>query len=251
MSQPVTISIITVVYNASKDLEQTIRNVAAQTYPNIEYIVIDGGSTDGTLDVIAANQQHITKHISEPDKGLYDAMNKGMQLATGDYIWFMNAGDFIESPNTLQQIADRFNWQHDIYYGETHLIDSNNQILGTRSALTTRKLPTQLTWKSFRHGQVVSHQAIIVKHSLAEPYNLNYPCGADIDWQIRVCQKAISIANTELVLCKFLLGGVSSQRKRSCWQERFAIFRHYYGLPAALAWHAYFVLRAVKFKVLG
>ena len=251
MGKEAVISIITVVYNARKDLEDTIRNVAAQTYPHIEYIVVDGGSTDGTLDIIAAHEQHISRHISEPDKGLYDAMNKGIQLATGDFTWFMNAGDFIEQPDTLQQIADRFNWQHDIYYGETHLINEDGAILGKRSELTTRKLPRQLSWKSFRHGQVVSHQATIVRRNLAAAYNLNYPCGADIDWQIRMCQQAGSIANTELVLCRFLVGGASSQRRRSCWQERFAIFRHYYGLSAALIWHVYFVLRAVKFKLLS
>ena len=96
------VSIITISYNAEKTLEQTIKSVINQTYKNIEYIIIDGGSTDNTLNIINNNEAKITKWISEPDKGLYDAMNKGAELAQGDYLIFMNAGDtFVDE---LQQV---------------------------------------------------------------------------------------------------------------------------------------------------
>ena len=86
-------SIITVTYNAAKVLEDTIQSIVTQTYKNLEYIIVDGGSTDETLDIIHKYQEHITTVISEPDQGLYDAMNKGIKLATGDYLCFLNAGD--------------------------------------------------------------------------------------------------------------------------------------------------------------
>ena len=88
-----TFSIITITYNAVRLVEQTLLNVLSQSYPNIEYIVIDGGSTDGTVDIIRRYESGLAYWVSEPDKGIYDAMNKGLQKATGDYVWFINAGD--------------------------------------------------------------------------------------------------------------------------------------------------------------
>ncbi len=251
MATNATISIITVVYNNRAELEQTIRNVAAQTYPNIEYIVVDGGSTDGTLHVIEANLGTVTRYITERDKGLYDAMNKGLKLATGDYVWFVNSGDFIAENDTLQRIADQFAWQHDIYYGETLLVQADGTVLGTRSALTTRKVPAVLNWRSFRFGQLVGHQSFIAKRSLVGEYNLSYPCSADMDWQIRAMKQAQSIQHAQLPLSRFLVGGHSAQNKKSCWQERFHIFATHYGWFTALTSHVYIVFRALKFKIAG
>ena len=101
MNHQIKISVITVVYNGIDLLRGTMESVFAQTYPNIEYIIIDGNSNDGTLELIKENESKITKWISEPDKGLYDAMNKGIKLATGDFLWFMNAGDRIFAKDTL------------------------------------------------------------------------------------------------------------------------------------------------------
>lgn len=101
MLQP-TFSIITITYNAVRLVEQTLLNVLSQSYPNIEYIVIDGGSTDGTVDIIKQYESGLAYWVSEPDKGIYDAMNKGLQKATGDYVWFINAGDSLCSSDTVQ-----------------------------------------------------------------------------------------------------------------------------------------------------
>ena len=103
-----TFSIITITYNAVRLVEQTLLNVLSQSYPNIEYIVIDGGSTDGTVDIIRRYESGLAYWVSEPDKGIYDAMNKGLQKATGDYVWFINAGDTLCSSDTVQS-AD-FDW---------------------------------------------------------------------------------------------------------------------------------------------
>ena len=102
-----TFSIITITYNAVRLVEQTLLNVLSQSYPNIEYIVIDGGSTDGTVDIIRRYESGLAYWVSEPDKGIYDAMNKGLQKATGDYVWFINAGDTLCSSDTVQSVVSR------------------------------------------------------------------------------------------------------------------------------------------------
>ena len=105
-------SIITVTYNAGKVLEETIQSVISQTYQQVEYLIIDGGSKDNTLDIVKQYKEHIHRIISEPDKGLYDAMNKGIQKATGDYLCFLNAGDKWHENNTLQLIVDSLTGQN-------------------------------------------------------------------------------------------------------------------------------------------
>lgn len=96
-------SIITVTYNAEKVLEDTIQSIVTQSYKNVEYIIVDGGSTDGTLTIVNKYKEHIHTIVSEPDKGLYDAMNKGIKLATGDYLCFLNAGDGLHEDDTLYE----------------------------------------------------------------------------------------------------------------------------------------------------
>ena len=117
-------SIITVTYNAAKVLEDTIQSIVTQTYKNLEYIIVDGGSTDETLDIIHKYQEHITTVISEPDQGLYDAMNKGIKLATGDYLCFLNAGDGLHEDDTLLQMVHSINGTAlpGVLYGETFFI---------------------------------------------------------------------------------------------------------------------------------
>ena len=245
------VSIITVVYNNVAELGVTMDSIKAQTYPNIEYLIIDGGSTDGTLELIKEREAEVTQWISEPDKGLYDAMNKGQKMATGDFVWFMNSGDLIESPDTLQQVFEIDGLTADIYYGETNLIDETGKILGTRSKLTTRKLPVELTWRSFKYGNVVSHQSLIVRKVVAEPYDLSYPCSADIEWEVSAFKNAKQTVNINGIMSRFLVGGYSSQRQPSCWQERIKIFLKHYGLVQTVLVHIYFVFRAAKFSLFG
>jgi len=118
-------SIITVTYNAAKVLEDTIQSIVTQTYKNLEYIIVDGGSTDETLDIIHKYQEHITTVISEPDQGLYDAMNKGIKLATGDYLCFLNAGDGLHEDDTLLAMVHSIHGTSlpGVLYGETELVD--------------------------------------------------------------------------------------------------------------------------------
>ena len=119
-------SIITVTYNAEKALEETIQSIISQTYKDIEYIIVDGGSKDRTLSIIEKYKSHIAKVVSEPDKGLYDAMNKGLKMATGDYVCFLNAGDSLHEDETVTMMVKSIekNQFPDVIYGETAIVDS-------------------------------------------------------------------------------------------------------------------------------
>ena len=120
------LSVITIVYNNVRDIERTMLSVLNQTYHAIEYIVIDGASTDGTLDIIKQYKNRITKLISEKDKGIYDAMNKGLAIATGDYVIFMNSGDEFYATDTVAKVFASAP-DADIYYGETEMIDDERR----------------------------------------------------------------------------------------------------------------------------
>ena len=224
------LTVITVVYNNARDIERTLLSVSNQTYSNIEYIVIDGASTDGTLDIINNYKDRLSKIISEPDKGIYDAMNKGLALATGDYVLFMNSGDELYSPQTVVEVFAAAT-DADIYYGETEMINDKGESLGQRR----HKAPERFNWRSFKYGMNVSHQAIYIKRSIVEPYDPQYQLSADIDWIIRAAKKAKSIVNVHQYVAKFLVGGTSKAKHRQSLQERFKIMQRYYGsVPTVL-----------------
>jgi glycosyltransferase involved in cell wall biosynthesis len=230
MFQP-KLSVITVVYNNAKDIERTMLSVLEQTYSNIEYLVIDGLSNDGTLELVKKYQDRIIL-ISEKDAGIYDAMNKGLAMATGDYVLFMNSGDEIYSPQTVAKVFGTAP-DADIYYGETEMIGEQGESLGQRR----HQAPEKFTWRSFKYGMNVSHQAIYVRRSLTELYDGQYQLSADIDWIIRAAKKAGKIARVEGYVAKYLTGGMSKQKHRQSLMERFQIMTRYYGLVPTLLNH--------------
>lgn len=220
-----------------------------QTYDSIEYILIDGGSSDGTIDIIKKYTDRISFWISEPDNGIYDAMNKGLRNATGEYVWFINAGDLINSNETLENLINQCPNNVDIFYGETLLINGDWEVLGTRSELTTRKLPKNLTWKNMNRGMVVSHQSIIVKKSIAPMYNLIYKCSADIDWVIKCLKNSTSTINTNSIVSKYLIGGYSIKFQKKCWIERFKLYVFHYGVFSAILNYIFIAFRYLFFKL--
>ncbi len=238
------LSVITVVYNNAKDIERTMLSVLGQTYPHIEYIVIDGNSTDGTRDIIACYRERLSQYVSEPDKGIYDAMNKGLALSTGDYVLFMNSGDELYAPETVAEVFGS-EYAADIYYGETEMYDANWTSLGQRRHCA----PEVFNWKSFRYGMSVSHQAIYVKRSLAQPYDLKYKYSADIDWVIRAAKNASSIVNTHMYVAKYLIGGISKQKHWASLKERFLIFTKYYGLVPNLINHIVIAANLIGYAI--
>lgn len=227
------LSIITVVYNSKDLIEDTINSIASQTYDNIEYIVVDGASVDGTLDIIKRNSAKISRWVSSPDKGLYDAMNKGLELATGEYVWFINSGDLIYSKETASKIMDRDEKPADIYYGETEIIGTKKESIGLRRL----HAPESLSWKSFKDGMLVCHQSIIVRKSIAPYYSLHFKHAADYEWVLKSLKKAQKIENTHLILSKFLDGGQSKQNIVKGLKERFKIMSEHYGFLPTLFRH--------------
>lgn len=244
MNSPL-VSIITITYNAERFLEKTILSIVAQTYPHIEYIIIDGKSKDGTLDIIKRYEQHISYWISEPDKGIYDAMNKGLEAAKGDYVWFMNAGDEIFAPNTLANIMNLP--PADVYYGETEFRDLAGKYMGLRSEVTPLKLPAKLTWRSLQMGLMVCHQAIIVRKSMAPLYDLAHHYSADTDWVIRVLKQTNNITNVKNNVAIYLQGGFSRRNLKKSLLDRFAIMRKHYGFLPTLWNHVRILFRSVWF----
>ena len=237
-----TLSVITVVYNNALDIERTINSVLNQSFPNIQYVIIDGGSTDGTLDIIKKYESRISNLTSEKDKGIYDAMNKGLALAIGDFVLFMNSGDEIYATDTVEKVFSS-SPNGDIYYGETEMFDQQWNSLGQRR----HKAPEHFTWKSFKYGMNISHQAIYIRKSILEPYDLKYTLSSDIDWIIKAAKKAKKIVNTRIYVAKYLVGGMSKAKHLQSLKERFAIFTKHYGLLPNVINHSIIAIKLVSY----
>lgn len=260
-------SIATVCYNAGLLLQRTIASVESQDYHAIEHLIIDGNSQDETLAHIHHYQernsraaiQHDIVCRSEPDEGLYDAMNKAINLATGDYILFLNAGDVFHSPTLLSQLAadiDAF-MQHEglehsrrpgVIYGDTDLVDADGHFLRHRRLAP----PEHLSWRSFRQGMLVCHQAFFARTDLARKYPYDhekYRFSADFDWCIRIMREAdrlhLPLFNAHTVVADYLAEGLTTKNHKASLLERYHIMCHHYGRPRANLQHLWFVLRAV------
>lgn len=239
-------SIITVTYNAGTTLEDTIQSVITQTYRNLEYIIIDGGSKDRTLEIIEQYRPHIHKVVCEPDKGLYDAMNKGIKQATGDYICFLNAGDELHEDDTLLLMVHSITESTlpDVLYGETAIVDEEGHFVRMRRL----SAPEHLTWKSFKSGMLVCHQAFFARRDLAEPFDLRYRFSADFDWCIRIMKKSQTLHNTHLTLIDYLNEGMTTRNHKASLKERFRIMCKYYGYIPTVLRHLGFAVRAITKK---
>ena len=256
-------TVATVTYNAESTIDRTIRSVAGQTYECVEHLIVDGCSQDGTMGDIQryierncdARHPHVIRLVREPDEGLYDAMNKALQLAKGDYIIFLNAGDKFHTPTTLADVArqlDRYNPQRlpAVLYGETDLVDDEGRFLRHRRLQS----PLRLSSRSFLSGMLVCHQSFYARTDLARlnPYDLRYRFSGDYDWCIRIMRQAerrdLRMHNTQLILTDYLSEGMTTRNHRRSLMERLRIMSRHYGWPRALAAHAWFVVRAVLRK---
>lgn len=239
------LSVITVTYNAVETLDRTIASVKEQSYEEIEHIIVDGNSSDGTLSLIKKHEREKLTWISEPDKGLYDAMNKGIALATGDYLCFLNAGDTFYSVETIKLMfksIDNLPYGFpEIIYGETAIVNNKGSFLHMRRLST----PIKLTWESFKQGMVVCHQSFIVSKEMAEPYDLKYRFSSDFDWSIRMLQKANNIFNTGIILINYLNEGMTTANRKASLKERYHIMVKHYGHLSTFIHHLWFVVRAV------
>ena len=247
------ITIITVTYQAAAVLQRTLNSVSRQTCQDIEHLIIDGASKDDTVKMAKAYQEKVPYPViiqSEPDHGLYDAMNKGLHKATGDYLVFLNAGDTLHADDTLTTLTSHLSpltshLSPAVIYGDTAIVDSEGKFLHLRRL----RPPKHLTWRSFKQGMLVCHQAFYVRTDIAqqEDYDLRYRHSADVDWCIRVMKRAeemrLPLVNTNTILADFMEGGNTTQNHRASLKERYQVMCHHYGKASTIVMHAWFLVR--------
>jgi glycosyltransferase involved in cell wall biosynthesis len=185
MARSPEISIITVVFNPGADFVKTVQSVANQAYKNIEFIIVDGGSTDGTVDFLEGHPGAVTKWISEPDKGIYDAMNKGIGMATGEYITFLNAGDCYTSPEVVSELfSDLPESMPHLVYGDVILVwNHSGRTTYQKSMAFTRE--NLLRWTT----QVVCHQSLFVRRDIAPLYDTRWRFKSELNWYFDLVEK--------------------------------------------------------------
>ena len=257
----ISITVITCTYNASPTVERTLQSVLAQNYRHVEHLILDGLSKDGTSEKVAkyidvsekTDNGHSVRFISEKDYGLYDAMNKGLRLASGDYLVYLNAGDVFPDENTLARVAasvEEGETLPGVLYGDTDIVDEQGRFLRHRRLSP----PANLSWKDFRKGMLVCHQAFYALTPLARaiPYNIDYRYSADVDWCIRVMKQSSDeqrpLRYIGAVVANYLEGGMSVQNHRASLKERFLVMAKHYGLLQTIMWHLWFVVRAIVKK---
>lgn len=244
------ISIITICYNRAFDIEKTIESIVNQTYDDIQYIIIDGGSTDGTIDIIQKYKSNIDILVSEKDKGVYDAMNKGLRLAKGDYVLFMNGGDCLYDENVLKEIFRKPS-NADLIYGECMLVDEHGTQIMLRSKSVNRSLPQSISKYTFLYGTNISHQSFIIRRSLTRPFDEKYKVSADVDWMIDAMGKCKSSYLYPKPISRFLTEGLSSTQQKKGLEERFKIFQSHYGIVITLFAHFIILVRKIWNKIFG
>jgi len=206
------LSIITVSYNSADTIEFTIKSVLSQKIPDLEYIIIDGGSTDGTLNIIEGFKKEITVFISEPDSGIYDAMNKGIRLATGEVIGVLNSDDIYADENVLHDVMQNFNSDNslDILFGNLVYVKQNN------TDKIVRKWKSQPYFKYFfETGNVPPHPSLFVTSKVykqAEPFDLQFNLAADYEFMLRIFKKhSFKSKYINRLIVRMRLGGATNQ----------------------------------------
>ena len=250
------ITYVTITYNAAKVLQRTLDSVLCQDYPDIVHLIIDGASTDDTLKIVddyiarsnAAENGHRIQVTSEPDKGIYDAMNKGLRSLDGDYVCFLNAGDFLPSPDTVSKIVEKaITPLPAVLYGNTDIVDGEGHFLHHRRLAP----PEHLSWKSFRQGMLVCHQAFYARtdFAIATPYDMQYRYSADVDWCIRVMKAAekenVPLQNLHMVVANYTQEGQTTLHHRESLWERYRVMEHHYGRVQTFLLHCWFAIRAL------
>lgn len=252
----ISFSIITCTFNAQEMLPKTLDSVYEQSYCNFQHIIIDGLSKDNTMTLINNYVDRVKERenkynvivVSEPDKGLYDAMNKALKLASNNYVVYLNAGDVFTSDNTLETIANCVGEGEKlpgVLYGDTNIVNSKGEFIRKRRLSP----PQKMNWKSFKQGMLVCHQAFYALTSIAKktPYNLSYRLSADVDWCIRIMKTAKKenrdIRNVNATIANFMDGGLTTTNHKKSLKERFWVMTHHYGLITTLMMHAWFIVR--------
>jgi len=212
------ITIITVTYNVEKSLQKTIDSIRSQTYKNIEYIIIDGQSSDQTINIIKKNKHYISKWISKKDNGIYDAMNKGINFANGEWINFMNSGDTFINDSIIEKFVNNRIKNIDIYYGSRYILYENS-----------KKLQKPFPLNKFYNRMPFGHQSAFISTKIMKKYkyDLHYKIASDYNFFLKCYLNKITFHNLNFVICNFKVNGKSStQRLRTALETNNIIFNH-------------------------
>jgi glycosyltransferase involved in cell wall biosynthesis len=220
---------------------------------------VDGGSTDGSLEYLRSQEAQIDVLVSEPDKGIYDAMNKGYGLSTGNYLLFLNSGDSFHAPGVMASIVGFINEYKHIHagkepealFGDTQFVTPTGEPIGLISRLKPQPFPSSLTYKSFRFGMNICHQSLLLHREVFVPFNAEmYRLAADVD-SIIASLKRLSVPglNLGIVVSDFEVGGSSYQHTKSAWKERFSILSNHYGLVSNCINHGWILIRRALFSL--
>lgn len=215
------VSVVTVTYNADTHLEETMRSILSQSYPDIEYIIIDGGSTDKTLQIIKKYQDDIAYWVSESDNGIYDAMNKGIDKATGEWINFMNVGDGFVDPNIVETVLSQIPEKTELVYGNTRFIDES----GKEIYIQKGKDVKDFLWKGigFNHNSLFCKTALMKEH----PFNTFYKIVADSEFLIWAQKQGKRFYYLDKLINYFMTGGISHDQAALRLVERWKLVSDY------------------------
>jgi glycosyltransferase involved in cell wall biosynthesis len=239
------ISIVTVVFNAVNEIENTIKSVIDQSYDNIEYAIIDGGSTDGTLELIDKYKKDVDILVSESDSGIYDAMNKSLELIGGDWILFLNAGDTLLHNNIIMQVVDRLK---SINRDSVHMIGG-----GVIFDVNGRRIESHVKDLSERWVCMPAcHQSLFIKTDIHRKYkyNIHYKICADHDFFIKMISKGYGFEEIELFVSIFKFNGLSANNRISMYKEKLEIVKKYNGPIFSIISIWYMLIRLNISKIL-
>ena len=219
-------SIVTVVFNGENTLEQTILSVINQSYENVEYIIVDGNSNDATLDIIQKYEEHIDYWISEPDSGIYNAMNKAIDLCTGDYIGYLNADDWYE-PDIFDFIVENIDNNLDYFFGDLDVISDKGIFLSHFTINIDR----------YKHHMPFPHPALFVKKNILQnlQFDENYRIAADYDFVIKLIENKFTYRYIKKKFTNFSLGGISTTANMN--SELYKVQKNHFGIIYALYWY--------------
>ena len=248
------ISLITINYNNLRGLKATVESVVnSDGFPfldEVEWIIVDGNSHDGSAEWLHENSGKFQQLIIEKDRGIYDAMNKGITHSTGDFLWFLNSGDRLAHPIVLGSVIQQMQSNPaDVYFGDTLFVDTEGLDLGLISQKKPQPFPAELGPNSFRFGMNICHQSFIAKKELAPLYNTEYRLAADVDWVIQILKKKPVSYRFTMVVSKFEVGGSSYEHTQKAWKERYAILNKHYGAVFNFFAHIWIFCRRIIFNI--